>query len=205
MNPITLVPSACLLPLGRSLLLCTALCLLAWASAAMALEPAHDGSAAMTTATFTVHTEAYAGNGGPRLSAPSTVQYTGITGWLSPRQASSLGLALAVVSGDAGTGHRPMAYELGVRWRAQLNPRAQLNVHTWTRTTQTSAMHDAMGMIRQQEQSRYGTRLELQWTSSRTHGLVPEFGAVGVQLEGDSRLLLRVRRGGPMLYYRTRF
>lgn len=33
----------------------------------------------------------------------------------------------------------------------------------------------------------------------------PEFGAIGVQLQGDSRLLLRVRRGGPMLYYRAKF
>ena len=33
----------------------------------------------------------------------------------------------------------------------------------------------------------------------------PELGAIGVQLQGDSRLLLRVRRGGPMLYYRAKF
>jgi len=45
----------------------------------------------------------------------------------------------------------------------------------------------------------------VQWTSSRAGSLVPEFGAIGVQLQGDSRLLLRVRRGGPMLYYRAKF
>lgn len=33
----------------------------------------------------------------------------------------------------------------------------------------------------------------------------PELGAIGVQLQGDSRFLLRVRRGGPMLYYRAKF
>jgi len=33
----------------------------------------------------------------------------------------------------------------------------------------------------------------------------PELGAIGVQLQGDSHLLLRVRRGGPMLYYRAKF
>ena len=35
--------------------------------------------------------------------------------------------------------------------------------------------------------------------------LEPEFGAIGVKLEGDSQLLLRTRSGGPMLYYRTKF
>jgi hypothetical protein len=34
---------------------------------------------------------------------------------------------------------------------------------------------------------------------------VPEFGAVGVQLQGGSKLVLRARKGGPMLYYRARF
>ena len=66
-------------------------------------------------------------------------------------------------------------------------------------------MPNAMGMIWQQDQPRFGTRLEVQWSSSRTRGLVPEFGAIGLQLEGNSRLLLRARGGGPMLYYRTRF
>jgi len=203
MNPIPLVPCACSLATRQYF---CALCLFAWTHAAMALQPAHDGLTALAPPAFTLQAQTYPGNGGPGLSKPAaTMEYTAITGWLTPRQASSLGLTLAVVSEDAGAGQRPMAYELGVRWRAQLNPRAQINVHSWTRTAQPAAMHDAMGMIWQQEQSRYGTRLEVQWTSSRTHGLVPEFGAIGVQMEGNSRLLLRARRGGPMLYYRTKF
>ena len=50
-----------------------------------------------------------------------------------------------------------------------------------------------------------GTRLEVQWSASRTRGLVPELGAIGVQLQGDARLVLRARRGGPMVYYRAKF
>ena len=67
------------------------------------------------------------------------------------------------------------------------------------------AMRDAQGMIWQQDQPAFGTRLEVQWSSSLAPGWAPEFGAIGLQLEGNSRLLLRARGGGPMLYYRTKF
>ncbi|PZU35881.1 MAG: hypothetical protein DI574_11870, partial [Acidovorax sp.] len=67
-------------------------------------------------------------------------------------------------------------------------------------------LHDAMGMIWGRDQgSNFGTRLEVQWSASRTRGLVPELGAIGVQLQGDARLVLRARRGGPMVYYRAKF
>lgn len=205
MIPITLAPSAYPPFLWRCCMLCSALYLLGWAGAAAALEPAQGGSPAMAAPVFTLHTETYPDTGAPRPAVPASIQYTGVTGWLTPRQASSLGLTLAIVSGDTGAGRMPMAYELGLRWRTQLNPRAQLNVHTWARTAQQPAMHDAQGMIWYNEQNAFGTRLEVQWASSRTYGLVPEFGAIGVQLQGNSRLLLRARGGGPMVYYRTKF
>ena len=63
-----------------------------------------------------------------------------------------------------------------------------------------------MGLIWGRDQgSNFGTRLEVQWSASRTRGLVPELGAIGVQLQGDARLVLRARRGGPMVYYRAKF
>ena len=72
-------------------------------------------------------------------------------------------------------------------------------------TAWAEAPPDAVDLIWQREHLVYGTRLEVQWASSRTRGLVPEFGAIGVQLQGGSRLVLRARRGGPMLYYRAKF
>ncbi len=69
---------------------------------------------------------------------------------------------------------------------------------------QHQSMRDAQGMIWQQDQPAFGTRLEVQWSCSRMPGWAPEFGAIGLQREGNARLLLRARRGGPM-HYRTRF
>jgi len=49
-------------------------------------------------------------------------------------------------------------------------------------------------LIWQREHLVYGTRLEVQWASSRTRGLVPEFGAIGVQLQAahfQEEILLR--------------
>ena len=183
--------------------LCGALCLVGGANATVALGQTQDSLAAMAGAPFTLRSETYPGTGTPRLHSQGSIQYTDITGWLTPRQASSLGLTLGIVSGNAGS--TPMAYDLGVRWRSQLNARVQLNVHAWARTPQHWAIRDAQGMIWDKEQNAFYTRLEVQWATSRTHGLVPEFGAVGLQLEGNSRLLLRARRGGPMSYYRTKF
>ncbi|MBS0466274.1 MAG: hypothetical protein JSS31_10610 [Proteobacteria bacterium] len=70
---------------------------------------------------------------------------------------------------------------------------------------QHQSMRDAQGMIWQQDQPAFGTRLDVQWSCSRMPGWAPEFGAIGLQLEGNARLLLRARRGRPMLYFRTRF
>lgn len=186
---------------------CAALLLVGPAGVAAALEQMQHEPAAMAAPAFTLGSESYPDTTTPNPAKSATIHYTDITGWLSPRQASSLGLSLGVLSGDMGMGmgNTPIAYALGVRWRTQLNSHAQFNVHAWARTPQADAMHDAMGMIWLKDQPSFGTRLEVQWSSSRTHGLIPEFGAIGVQLQGDSRLLLRARSGGPVLYYRTRF
>ncbi|PWW49040.1 hypothetical protein [Melaminivora alkalimesophila] len=135
------------------------------------------------------------------------VRYSEVTGWLTPQRRSSLGLSLGLVSDQAGVrgGNAPLAYDLGVRWRSRLQERVHLDLHAWSRTPQSLAAHDAMGMIWMREPGQIGTRLEVQWKASRTGGLIPEFGAIGVQLQGDAKLLLRARHGGPMVYYRAKF
>ena len=49
----------------------------------------------------------------------------------------------------------------------------------------------------------YGCALRL--NRPRFGGLLPEYRAIGIRLEGHSQLLLRARSGGPMVYYRTKF
>lgn len=184
--------------------LCGALCCMAGLSAAQSDNHLPTGAGPA----ITLRSQTYPDMGAPgpnQTAAHDSIHYTDITGWLTPRQASSLGLTLGVVSQMHGAAVGPQAYDLGVRWRSQLDSRVQLDIHAWARTSQRQARSDALGMILYQDQPAFGTRVEVQWRTSRTHGLAPEFGAIGLELGGNSRLLLRAKRGGPMLYYRAKF
>ncbi|MBS0494388.1 MAG: hypothetical protein JSS31_10630 [Proteobacteria bacterium] len=145
------------------------------------------------------------------MDTPGQPMRLSVTRWMAPGYAGSFGFSLGMELPAQGyrqpytppvTRWNP---ELGVRWRMPLGSDRHLDMGVWAHTGRTGQQFDAMGMILDREQSRFGTNLEVQWNSSRTGGLMPEFGAIGVQLEGNSRLLLRAKRGGPMLYYRTRF
>jgi hypothetical protein len=150
-------------------------------------------------------------SGGLGGNAPNT-QHLDITRWLSPQARAGFGLSLglsapapgaAPLAAEAGA---PASLDMGVRWRSRLESGRQFDISAWARTPQgTQTPPDALGLIRQSQQPLYGTRLEMQWASSKTGGLTPEFGAVGVQLQSGSRLVLRARKGGPMLYYRAKF
>ena len=143
-------------------------------------------------------------------------QHIDITQWLTPATSGAwgqLGLSLGLSAPGPGAGATPLAngsmppasLDWGMRWRSRLDGGRHLDIAAWARAPQWSQPQDAMGLIWQSQQPVYGTRVEVQWASSRTRGLVPEFGAIGVQLQGGSRLVLRARKGGPMLYYRARF
>ncbi|WP_157948330.1 hypothetical protein [Pulveribacter suum] len=143
----------------------------------------------------------------PARPSMEGAHYSDVTGWLTPDKPSRMGLTLGLLSARpfASAASSPLAYDLGVRLRSRLEQRVHLDVHAWARTPQQFAAHDAQGMIWSREPASVGTRVEVQWKASRTGGVVPEFGAIGVQLQGDAKLLLRARRGGPMVYYRAKF
>ncbi len=141
----------------------------------------------------------------------NSLQHIDITRWLTPDSQDSFGLSLGLSAPAAGSAPlatdatSPASLDLGVRWRSRLESGRRLDVSAWARAPQMAQTPDALGMIRQAQQPLYGTRVEVQWASSKTRGLTPEFGAIGVQLQGGSRLVLRAKKGGPMLYYRAKF
>lgn len=149
----------------------------------------------------------------------NATQHIDVTRWLTPDAPRSVGFSLGLTSAVPTAGAQagnaagnfngpatPTSLDLGVRWRSRLDSGRHLDVSAWAQTPQLAqSSPDAMGLIWQQQQPVYGTRVEMQWASSKTRGLVPEFGAIGVQLQGGSRLVLRARKGGPMLYYRAKF
>ncbi|MCE1249987.1 MAG: hypothetical protein LWW82_04585 [Comamonadaceae bacterium] len=134
-----------------------------------------------------------------------------VTQWLPAGGGSHLGFSLGV-SGtrDVPAPQHPQlntAWEptLGVHWRSQLSGSTRLEVSTWARAPYASRTPDVQNLIWTNDAPPYGARLEVQWAAPRFGGLLPEVGAVGVKLEGNSQLLLRSRAGGPMLYYRSKF
>ena len=148
---------------------------------------------------------------GSATASYNAVQHLDVTRWLSQDTQSRFGLTLGLsapttftsapsAATATGTGSQTTPQlDLGLRWRSELQRGRHLDVSAWAQAP------DAASQIWQTQPPSYGTRVEVQWASSRTRGLVPEFGAVGVQLQGGSRLVLRARKGGPMLYYRAKF
>ncbi|SDL93826.1 hypothetical protein SAMN05428957_101200 [Oryzisolibacter propanilivorax] len=177
------------------------------------LALAHTGTSAapldsIAPATFTSRSEELTALAASLDSPPVPgLRLNEVTGWLTPDRPSSLGVTLGVLSasdpGNRQGSAAALAYDLGLRWRSRLEQRVHLDVQAWARTPQPA--FDAITMIWSREPASVGTRLEVQWKASRTRGVVPEFGAIGVQLQGDAKLLLRARHGGPMVYYRTKF
>lgn len=146
------------------------------------------------------------------LQRGNAVQQIGVTQWISPDRPHSMGLSLGVATPSGAIPFpsatalpAPIGIDLGVRWRSRLTGGRQLDVSAWARAPQNTPATDAMGLIWSAQQPTYGTRVEMQWASSRTGGIVPEFGAIGMQLQSGSRVVLRAKRGGPMLYYRAKF
>jgi hypothetical protein len=129
-----------------------------------------------------------------------------VTRWMAGGLGLSIGLATQASAAAPALAAAEPLWEptLGVHWRAPLGGGMVLDLSTWARTPYRN-QPPASDMIWLHRQPQYGTRMEVQWRSNRTGGLVPEFGAIGVRLEGDAQLLLRARAGGPMVYYRTRF
>lgn len=143
----------------------------------------------------------------------STSLRVDVTHWMSTGPSSQWGLSIGMatqthtaIPAPAIAAAEPIwEPTLGVRWRTQLGGNMHLDLSTWARVPYRSQLPSAMDMVWLNRQPNYGTRVEVQWRAPRMGGLMPEFGAIGVKLEGDSQLLLRARSGGPMLYYRTRF
>jgi hypothetical protein len=83
---------------------------------------------------------------------------------------------------------------IGLRWRSTLNDRRRVDVAAWR---QVAAAAD--------ERPGVTTRIEMQFTSPRSSVGLSDLGAIGMQLDGNAKLQLKIRRGKPMFYYRSKF
>ncbi len=127
----------------------------------------------------------------------------------APAGSAAVGVSMGVAgSQQAGLQPPPMALaeprpqpalvpEVGVRWRSSWQSNRRVDVGAFSSYDGSKATPD-------DERRLYNARVELQFRENRN-----KFGfdigqkAFGLQLSGNSRLMLRAKHGGPMVYYRS--
>jgi hypothetical protein len=145
--------------------------------------------------TTAVGTLEFSGERIPRLDEPTPANRVEAIGW-SQRGGQAFGVSFGATFDPSSA--RPFnasarsSLGVGLRWRSDLGSSQRLDVATW-RSLNDDA--DNAGVLT--------TRIEMQFTSPQ-RALV-ERGALGLQLSSDSKLAMRLRKGGPMVYYRSRF
>jgi len=122
-------------------------------------------------------------------------------------QRSALGLSVGLETplGPAVDSRYTPALSVGFRWRTSLGEGDQhLDVASWRRLSATPSVTDPLtGTSQSVDPAQYVTRIELQFAKPK--GMAAELGAIGMQLDGGAKLSLRVKHGGPMVYYRRAF
>ena len=117
----------------------------------------------------------------------------------APAGRGSWGMALGA---SREGGNSPVQPEVGVRWRSRLEGNQRLDLSAWRRLN-TKLGEAGPGL--EEDPVTLRTRIELQFIAPRGSASLSELGAVGLQLGSDSKLSMRIRRGGPMVYYRMQF
>lgn len=128
-----------------------------------------------------------------------------ISGWSRPAAESAMGLTVGfdtAPSSPWADNRGSSSVDLGVRWRSPSVNQRRIDVVAFRRMNQPQ---DAYTLVNSADQPLYSARVEMQFQSAKFGGLAPELGAIGMQLNGGGKVVLRAKRGGPMVYYRSRF
>nr|WP_315242219.1 hypothetical protein [uncultured Albidiferax sp.] len=138
-----------------------------------------------------------------------------LTGWSGPTAQAGFGLGLGLtaphhnLAGDgrttSGGAGGPGGLDLGLHWRSADQGQGRVRIGVWQRL---SPWPDPLPGIASQTANpmNYNTRLEMQFSAASARGIQFELGgALGMQLNKNERVVLRVSKGRPMVYYRLRF
>jgi hypothetical protein len=140
------------------------------------------------------------------LDGPFSMKRIDFTSWPGTAQGNSMfgmSLGLSVPPSSPLDPRSTQSMDVGLRWRSTLDSTRRIDISAWRRVT---PVPDAMTLINTSGgQALYGTRVEMQFTSGRSHRFMPELGAIGMQLDNGAKLSLRAKHGKPMLYYRAKF
>lgn len=117
------------------------------------------------------------------------------------------GIALGVTASPSAL--NPSATVLrpsvGLRFRSPVGESRRLDVATWQDLPPQREANFAYAQSGSSERFTT-TRVEMQFAPPKGSGLGLDLGgAVGFQMSANSKLQLRIRKGGPMFYYRSKF
>jgi hypothetical protein len=118
--------------------------------------------------------------------------------------AFGLALGMSLEPGVRGDSYARLQPGVGLRWRSNLGNRQRLDVATW-RSLQERRDDAAAQFDGYDTAPLITTRIEMQFVPPKGSGFGAELGAIGLQLSSDSKLQLKIRRGGPVVYYRSKF
>ena len=131
-----------------------------------------------------------------------------LTSWSGPAPTAGMGVGLGWTAprpspGDDGRNAAP-GLDLGLHWRSADQGQGRVRIGVWQRVNPwpdpTSLANQITNPIN------YNTRLEMQFSAASARGIQFELGgALGLQLNNNERVVLRVSRGRPMVYYRLKF
>ncbi len=121
-------------------------------------------------------------------------------GVVQPGSSAAVSSGPAEVRDPSSTGS---SVELGLRWRGNIAEQRRLDIGAWRRVTNTTP--DAYTLTQTNDSALYAARVEVQFPTAKYGGLAPELGAVGMEMNGGGKVVLRAKRGGPMVYYRAKF
>ncbi|MEO5794034.1 MAG: hypothetical protein ABIP34_03120 [Rhodoferax sp.] len=133
---------------------------------------------------------------------------TTLTGWSGPASKAGVGMGLGwtvpsqTTVGD-GRSTAP-GLDMGLHWRSVDQGQGQIRIGVWQHV---SPWPSPVGIARQTTNPiHYNTRLEMQFSAASARGIQFELGgALGMQLNNNERVVLRLSRGKPMVYYRVKF
>jgi hypothetical protein len=131
-----------------------------------------------------------------------------LTGWSAPTPQAGVGLGLgwSVPSQSALGDGRSAApgLDLGLHWRSADQGQGRVRIGVWQHV---NPWQDPVGVANPAiNPVNYNTRLEMQFSAASARGIQFELGgALGLQLNNNERVVLRLSRGKPMVYYRVKF
>jgi hypothetical protein len=140
--------------------------------------------------------------GGPRVSM-SLLPQGGASGFGPTVGMSNLAPPPGTLPGTGSLAAAQPAVDLGIHWRHTLASERRIDITASRRMgagPETPVAAPAQAAI-----YRASVELNLNKPAEASRGFVLERGSLGFQMEGGGRLMLRAKKGRPMIYYRNTF